>query len=138
MNKQTPLPNGWQELVQSAREVRNHAYAPYSKFFVGAALRMTNGRIYRGCNVENSSFGLTICAERVAMSSAVAVGNTQPDVLCISLAGQPVPCGSCRQFLHEFNPELALLLDDCDTDAPPECVSLMELLPRAFCLTGQD
>ena len=82
--------------------------------------------------MENVSYGLTICAERVAMCTAVAAGSTAPEVICVSLSGQPVPCGSCRQFLIEFNPELMVLLDDLSSADPPERIWLYDLLPRAF------
>jgi cytidine deaminase len=138
MSNPLPLPDEWQQLVAAARKVRHRAHAPYSKYHVGAALRMKDGQIYTGCNVENASYGLTICAERAAMCSAVAAGYTEPEAICISLTGQPAPCGSCRQFLYEFNPELAVLMDDCDSDGPPECIQLKDLLPRAFHLRNPD
>ena len=126
------LPDDWEQLVETAREVRSRAYAPYSGFSVGAALRMAGGQVFTGCNVENVSYGLTICAERVAMCSAVAAGVMLPEVICVSLEGQPVPCGSCRQLLYEFNPNLLVLLDNCAATERPECVHLDVLLPRAF------
>lgn len=133
------LPESWQELRQAALEVRGNAYAPYSKFPVGAALRATSGQIFTGCNVENASFGGTICAERTAVCSAVAAGEKSFEAICISLTGTPVPCGICRQFLYEFNPNLLVLLDDTDLpDQPPECVLLSDLLPRGFRLETTD
>jgi len=126
------LPDNWQTLVESSRAVRERAWAPYSRFAVGAAVLNSDGQIFSGCNVENASYGLTICAERVAMSSAVAAGATSPVAVCLSLSGEPLPCGSCRQFLSEFNPQLLVLLDDCNDSATPECIRLDTLLPRAF------
>lgn len=123
-------------LVAAARAVRKKAYAPYSGFNVGAAIRVAGGDIFVGCNVENASYGLTICAERTAMVEAVAAGQRNPEVICVSLTGVPVPCGSCRQFLYEFNPQLILLLDNVDSANRPEVVSLRELLPRGFELTS--
>lgn len=100
------------ELMSRAKAYRERAYAPYSKFPVGAAVLMDDGSVFGGCNVENASFGVTICAERVAMSSAVAAGKTGP--LAIAVAGGLgvfcSPCGACRQFLSEFNPRLEVLL----------------------------
>lgn len=129
-----PLPTRWPELQHASRHVQTLAWAPYSGFHVGAALLTDCGQIIAGCNVENSSFGLTICAERTAVCRAIASGYRQFSAICISLPGNPVPCGGCRQFLMEFNPQLAVLLDN--TDQPigttPECVSLTTLLPRAF------
>lgn len=132
MSADIALPEDWEQLVQAARNARRRAYTPYSSFAVGAAIRMHDGRRFDGCNVENASYGLTICAERVAMSTAVAAGALRPVVLCVSLAGHPSPCGSCRQFLYEFNPEMIILLDNCETDSPPRCLSLQELLPLGF------
>lgn len=132
MTADASLPEDWKQLVTAARAAREQAYAPYSNYLVGATIRTQDGQIFSGCNVENASYGLTICAERSAMCSAVAAGSRQPDVICISLAGEPSPCGSCRQFLHEFNPELIILLDNCNTDEPPELIQLKDLLPRGF------
>ena len=126
------LPDNWPDVVDAARQARKNAWAPYSGFEVGAAVRTTDGQIFLGCNVENASYGLTLCAERVAMSSAVAAGKRNPAVLCVSLGGTPVTCGACRQFLCEFNRELVVLLDDARSSDPPEVVALNELLPRAF------
>lgn len=132
MTDDSLLPGDWKTLVEHSRAARSRAWAPYSGFQVGAAIRNADGRLFSGCNVENASYGLTICAERVAMSSAVAAGATDPVVICVSLTGEPTPCGSCRQFLNEFNPNLLFLLDDCESANPPSCITLEELLPRAF------
>ena len=126
------LPDDWELLVRTARDVRTRAWVPYSGFAVGAAVRDASGAVFAGCNVENASYGLTICAERTAMSAAVAAGCVHPEVICVSLAGQPLPCGSCRQFLFEFHPGMLVLLDRTDSPDPPECVVLETLLPRAF------
>lgn len=127
------LPDNWQELRQAAQAARSNAYAPYSKFLVGAALITKSGRIFTGCNVENASYGGTICAERTAVCSAVAAGERSFTVICISLTGTPVPCGICRQFLYEFNPDMLVLMDDINLhDQPPECMLLSDLLPRGF------
>jgi len=133
MNLDIELP-GWLELQSAAREVRENAWSPYSNFRVGAAVLTSDGRIFSGCNVENASYGLTICAERVAVCSAVAQGFTNFIAICISLNGTPVPCGACRQFLAEFCEDLLILLDDVNhpPETPPERVRLSELLPRAF------
>ncbi len=124
----------WVALRDAARTVREKAWAPYSKYHVGAAVLTDTGVIFTGCNVENASYGLTICAERVAICSAVALGHRRFRAICISLTGVPVPCGACRQFLMEFSPELPVLLDNLDSPrcTDPEVVLLSELLPRAF------
>ena len=134
------LPPQWRELQMSARQVRTLAWAPYSGFFVGAALLTKSGEIISGCNVENASYGLTICAERTAVCRAVAMGIREFSAICVTLAGNPVPCGSCRQFLCEFNPEMLVLLDCADhaEETPPECVLLSDLLPRTFQLKSVD
>ena len=95
-----------QELLATATDMRGRAYAPYSKFQVGAALRTTDGRVFTGCNVENTSYGLTVCAERNAIASAVA-GGMQPRELAalvvVADTPEPVtPCGACRQVIVEF------------------------------------
>ena len=100
-----------EDLVQTAADARLKAYAPYSNFKVGAALRATTGEIFTGCNVENVSYGLTICAERVAVGSAVQAGLTRFNGLAIvSDSTEPVvPCGACRQVLAEFCPDLPII-----------------------------
>ena len=133
MNPDVALPQ-WRELQTAARGARENAWAPYSRFQVGAAVLTSDGRIVIGCNVENASYGLTICAERVAICTAVAQGCTSFTAICVSLTGIPVPCGACRQFLVEFNPSMLVLLDDVNhtNETLPELVSLADLLPRAF------
>lgn len=125
----------WRELQAASREVRQRAYARYSGFKVGAALLTENGELFTGCNVENASYGLTICAERTAVCSAIAAGASRIVAVCVSLTGVAVPCGTCRQFLYEFNPDMLVLLDDLNSsDNFPELVSLHSLLPRPFSL----
>lgn len=98
-------------LLQVALTARARAYAPYSRFAVGAALLSSDGRTFTGCNVENVSFGLTMCAERVAVGSALAGGaNSFEMVAIVSDSDQPVmPCGACRQVLAEFSPTLTVV-----------------------------
>lgn len=99
------------DMLEMASRVRAHAYAPYSSFQVGAALLTEGEKLYAGCNVENISFGLTMCAERVAVGAALADGNDRFQLLAIvSDSKEPVvPCGACRQVLAEFNPKLRIL-----------------------------
>ena len=133
MNLDSDCPE-WRTLQTDARLARSRAWAPYSRFQVGAAVLTIDGRVIVGCNVENASFGLTICAERVAISAAIAQGLSGFAAICVSLQGTPVPCGACRQFLMEFNPDMLVLLDDVNhsVGTRPEIVSLADLLPRAF------
>lgn len=119
------------DLVQAARDAREHAYAPYSGFRVGSALRTRSGRIFTGCNVENSSYGLTICSERVALSKAVSEGESEFDAIVVCAPGAPAPCGACRQVLYEFSPDLVVFLVDPQKGAVGR-VSLKQLLPSAF------
>ena len=99
------------ELLNLAWEAAKKAYAPYSRFSVGAALECTDGRVFTGCNVENAALGDTICAERCAVLKAVSEGFTSFRRIAIYAEGENycMPCGSCRQFLCEFNPEMEVL-----------------------------
>lgn len=99
------------ELLDQARAARLRAYAPFSKFPVGAALLTRGGRVFTGCNVENISFGLTVCAERVAVFTAVAAGERDFESIAIVAESKTpvVPCGACRQVLAEFSPNLRVL-----------------------------
>jgi cytidine deaminase len=126
--------------MERAREYRARAYAPYSRFAVGAALLMDDGAVVCGCNVENASYGMSICAERVAMSCAIASGRRTP--LAVAVAGPDgvfcSPCGACRQFLSEFNPRMEVLLID---GGELKLFRLDELFPHNFHLddfTGQE
>lgn len=122
----------WQPLVDAALAARDRAYAPYSRFRVGAALLTNNGAIVGGCNVENSSFGLTICAERVAVATAIALGHHRFQALVVASESQPpvAPCGLCRQTLVEFADEMPILL--INGSGEPIETTLAELLPRPF------
>ncbi|AJC74437.1 cytidine deaminase [Pseudothermotoga hypogea DSM 11164 = NBRC 106472] len=119
------------KLIEKAIEAMSKAYAPYSKFKVGAALLTKSGRIFTGCNVENASFGLSICAERVAIFSAVAAGEVQFEKLVVvANTDSPVsPCGACRQVMSEFG-DFEVLLVNTRREVVRTRVS--ELLPRAF------
>jgi cytidine deaminase len=118
-------------LIKKAWEVRDRAYAPFSGFSVGAALEDEAGRVFVGCNVENISFGLTICAERAAVCAAVAAGSRRfRGVVIVSDSKEPVsPCGACRQVLAEFAPELSILCEN--KEGLRFTASLSELLPRS-------
>jgi cytidine deaminase len=122
----------WQALATAARAARERAYAPYSRFAVGAAFRMDDGSIVAGCNVENATSGLTLCAERVALSSAVASGRRRPQALAVSSPASPpaAPCGLCLQTLAEFADDLPILL--LNDHAEHRQTRLRELLPQPF------
>jgi cytidine deaminase len=119
-------------LVAEARAARERAYAPYSRFRVGAALLCADGTVFRGCNVENVSYGLCNCAERVAVGAAVTAGHT--DFVAVAIAtGSPQgasPCGACRQVLYEFAPDLEVILQGGEGEF--ETLRLRDLLPRGF------
>lgn len=120
-----------EELLSRAEAARAHAYAPYSKFTVGAALLTADGRVFTGANVENASFGLTICAERAAALAAVNADSRE--FTAIAVAGPPkamtAPCGACRQVLNEFGPAMIVLFTQ--PDGVHE-TTLDALLPHAF------
>jgi cytidine deaminase len=121
-----------QKLIETALEMRERAYAPYSNFLVGAALLSTSGRIFGGCNVENASYGLTLCAERVALVSAVAAGETKFVAMAVVNSGGASPCGACRQFAAEFRGDLPVLIVDADRAGQIRETNLAELLPEQF------
>ena len=120
------------ELIRRACEARQHAHAPYSKFFVGAALLTETGEIISGCNVENASYGLTICAERIAIGTAIAAGHRRFQALAIATPGGHPPCGACRQFAAEFCDGLPILLIDADHPDHVTEANLRDLLPGRF------
>ena len=120
------------ELIRAALDAQQRAFCPYSNFPVGAALRTASGAIFQGVNVENASFGLTICAERVAASAAVAAGNRDFAAIAVATRGGATPCGACRQFLAEFNPALPVILVDSTQPDKIEETTLDVLLPGRF------
>ena len=120
-----------QTLIQSAYDAQRYAHAKYSGYMVGAALETSDGEIYSGCNIESSSLGLTICAERVALTKALSEGKTK--FTAISIVGPAddycPPCGACRQLLYDYAPHLDVILTDGKNI---RSVPLTELLPFAF------
>jgi cytidine deaminase len=120
------------ELIRAALDAQQRAYCPYSNFPVGAAIRTASGKIFQGCNVENVSYGLTICAERVAACSAVAAGEREFTDIAVVSNGGASPCGACRQFLAEFNPNLRIIMVDALHQDHGYQSSLAVLLPGRF------
>jgi cytidine deaminase len=118
------------ELIAMAREARKQAYAPYSGFTVGAALRTVSGHVYTGCNVENASYGLSICAERVAVSKAVSEGDLYFEALAVVSESMASPCGACRQVLAEFGLDTKVVIADLERGR--EVHNVGDLLPAAF------
>jgi cytidine deaminase len=123
------------ELIRAAREAREHAYAPHSEFFVGAAVRTRDGRIFQGCNVENASYGLCNCAERTALFRAIAEGCRPGDFTHIAVIAdtpKPVsPCGACRQVMHEIGgAKLIVIL--ANVKGKVRRTTAAALLPDAF------
>ena len=121
-------------LIEAARRAQAHAYAPYSRFPVGAAVLAEDGRIFEGCNVENGSFGLTVCAERNAVAAAVVAGARPFAVAVVASGGAVPPCGACRQVLAEFDPRMPVVLAT-ETGDEHNVISLASLLPEAFRFT---
>jgi cytidine deaminase len=119
----------WERLEQSAKEVRQNAWAPYSEFKVGAAI-LAGGKIYKGANVENSSYPVGMCAERGALSSAVSDGNKKLDALVLVAGPLISPCGMCRQALWEFGDIPVLMIGE--DSGQRQITSLKELLPSPF------
>jgi len=119
-------------LIRAALDALGRAYCPYSNFPVGAAIRTASGAIYQGCNVENASFGLTNCAERVAAGAAVAAGEREFVSIAVASRGGVTPCGACRQFLAEFGPDMDVLLVDADDRQRVAATTLGALLPEQF------
>ncbi|MBX3461537.1 MAG: cytidine deaminase [Planctomycetes bacterium] len=122
----------WERLAAAAWAVRSHAYAPASGFQVGAAVLAADGRAFVGCNVENASYGLTICAERAAVCAAVAAGarDLRAVAIATALAVPATPCGACRQVLAEFGPDLEVLL--LGDHGARQLTTLAVLLPAPF------
>jgi cytidine deaminase len=122
-----------QDLVAAAQNARQRAYAPYSNFPVGAALRTQSGRIFTGCNVENAAYPLTTCAERTAVSKAVSEGERDFEAIAVVTATGATPCGACRQILREFaGPEGTLRVIVSDTAGNMRVFTIAQLLPEGF------
>lgn len=121
-----------EELVLAALDVQRKAYAPYSKFLVGAAIRTSSGRILTGCNFENASYGLSICAERGAVAAMIASGEREIGMVAVASRGAVTPCGACRQVLAEFGANFSVILIDSETQEIGHRWLIDDLLPGAF------
>ena len=122
-------------LLEVAAKVAEQAYAPYSEYKVGAALLCADGTVFTGCNIENSSYGMTICAEWTAVFSAITAGHRDFVALAVVAIGEhmPYPCGACRQVLNEFcREEFSVYIAKADALDDYEVISLAELLPHGF------
>jgi|SRR6056297_2387522 len=118
-------------LINTAHKVRENAYAPYSNFFVGAAVLTGSGTIYSGVNVENSSYGLSVCAERHAIAAAVAAGEKEFLAIAVCSPGGVTPCGACRQVLHDICGNIPVYCVN-ESGKLKETLTISELLPKAF------
>jgi cytidine deaminase len=120
------------KLVEAAKAARENAHAPYSNFRVGAALRAKSGRVYTGCNVENATYGLTVCAERVAIFKAISEGERGFDAVAVvtDTDGLTPPCGACRQLLWEFCGDAEVIL--ANLKGKTETTRMSALFPRPF------
>jgi cytidine deaminase len=122
----------WKELHQHAQTVRERAYAPYSKFLVGAALLSRQGNVYLGCNVENGAYSPCLCAERGAVAAAVAAGEREFVAVAIVATDLASPCGVCRQVLFEFGADIAVRAYAADAPDIYKTWTSGELLPDGF------
>jgi cytidine deaminase len=120
-----------QSMIDLANEARRRAYAPYSNYQVGAALRTRSGRIFTGCNVENAAYPHCMCAERVAIFKAVSEGEKEFEVIAVATANGGSPCGGCRQVMAEFGLDTIVLIATGDGKLVKE-ITVRELLPGAF------
>ena len=124
----------YEKLFLKAKEARQLAYAPYSNFFVGAALLTSTGEVFTGCNIENASYGLTICAERVAVAKAVSIGQRKIKAIALYGSDEEIisPCGACRQVILEFGKDIDIIMGN---DQGIQMIKKAgELLPGAFTL----
>lgn len=119
-----------QQLIQTATTIKQQAYAPYSNYLVGAAILADDGQIYSGVNVENASYGLTVCAERTAVFKMVTAGSRRLLAVAVSTANGGSPCGACRQVLVEFGDDVPVYL--CDGSGRVTDTTLHTLLPHHF------
>ena len=119
-----------EQLVQHALEARRRAYAPYSNYFVGAAVLAEDGAVFPGCNVENAAYPSTICAERVALTSAIANGSRRFTASAVATSNGGTPCGACRQVMAELGLDMTVYI--ADEHGNFRTTSVRELLPEYF------
>jgi cytidine deaminase len=133
MSKKVLPANVSARLLRSAKKAMKNAYAPYSKFRVGAAILLSNGKIFSGCNVENASYGMTNCAERTAIFSAIAQCGPKIEIRAVTVVNDqrvPIsPCGACRQVIYEFGPDATIFFQSAQG---PKQAHITELLPEGF------
>jgi cytidine deaminase len=131
--KKSLTPSLRKKLEAAARKVMKNAHAPYSNFHVGSAILLTNGKMFSGCNVENASYGMTNCAERTAIFSAVAEFGPKIEIAAVAVANDHgvacSPCGACRQVIYEFGPDATIFFQGA---AGPKQAHITELLPEGF------
>lgn len=122
----------YKKLIKEAENARKRAYTPYSKFKVGAAILTSDGKIFTGCNIENASFGLTVCAERVAILKAISEGSSKFEaIVIVGDTNRPCsPCGACRQVIYEFSEDIKIIMYNLKGDI--QIKKMRELLPEAF------
>lgn len=122
----------YDQLISAARQARESAYAPFSDFRVGAAVRATSGRIFGGCNVENATYGLTVCAERVAIFKAISEGERGFDAIAVVTDTDSLtpPCGACRQIIWEFCGDVPVIL--ANLKGKTESIPMRTLFPKPF------
>ena len=133
MPRDTVTASERRKLEQAARQVMKNAHAPYSKFRVGAAILLTNGQTFLGCNVENASYGMTNCAERTAIFTAVAKLGPKIEIRAVAVTNDQgaacSPCGACRQVIYEFGPDATIFFQGANG---PKQSHITELLPEGF------
>ena len=119
-------------LISAAKQARESAHAPFSNFRVGAALRATSGRIFGGCNVENATYGLTVCAERVAIFKAISEGERGFEAICVVTDTETLtpPCGACRQLIWEFCGDVPVIM--ANVKGKTEVIQMKDLFPKPF------
>jgi cytidine deaminase len=122
----------YEPLVVAARKARENAHAPFSKFKVGAGLRASSGRVYGGCNVENATYGLTVCAERIAIFKALSEGERKFDAIAVVTDTDDLtpPCGACRQLIWEFCGDVPVVMTNLQ--GKEEVIPMRELFPKPF------